>query len=138
MPLAFAGNGAGLPAAYLVATLLVLCFAVGYAAISRRVINTGAFYTYIARGIGRPPAIGAAMLAVAAYALNVAGIAGASGYFVRIVAEELGATSAGSGGRRAAAGPGRPVRLPVGAAVGQAARHAAWSWASSRCSCSTC
>src|SRR6185295_456057 len=35
-PLAFVtGNGAGLPAAYLAVTLLMLCFAVGYAAVSR-------------------------------------------------------------------------------------------------------
>src|SRR5688572_19651217 len=65
------GNGAGLPAAYVVVTLLLLCFAVGYAAISRRVVNTGAYYSYIAQGVGRPPAIGAAMLAIVAYAINV-------------------------------------------------------------------
>jgi amino acid transporter len=72
------------------ATVILLCFAAGYAAISRRVINTGAFYTYIARGIGRPPAIGAAMLAVAAYGVNVAGVTGVIGYFVAIIAGELG------------------------------------------------
>ena len=92
VPLGFVnGNGAGLPAAFAVVTVVLICFAVGYAAISRRVINTGAFYTYIAQGIGRPPAIGAALLAVAAYTVNVAGIAGASGYFVHVIAAELGA-----------------------------------------------
>jgi amino acid transporter/NAD(P)-dependent dehydrogenase (short-subunit alcohol dehydrogenase family) len=91
-PLAFVqGDGAGLPAVYLVVTLVLVCFAVGYAAISRRVINTGAFYTYIARGIGRPPAIGAALLAVVAYIVNMAGIGGGTGYFVKIIAAELGA-----------------------------------------------
>ena len=39
------GNGAGLPAAYALMALVMICFAVGYAAISRRLINTGAFYT---------------------------------------------------------------------------------------------
>ena len=43
------GNGVGLPVAFLIATLVLLCFSVGYAAMSRRVVNTGAFYTYIAR-----------------------------------------------------------------------------------------
>jgi amino acid transporter len=91
-PLGFVqGNGAGLPAAYAAVTAILLCFAVGYAAISRRVINTGAFYTYIARGIGRPPAIGAALLAVVAYIVNIAGIAGGTGYFVTLIASELGA-----------------------------------------------
>ena len=92
VPLGFVqGNGAGLPAAYLVVTLVLVCFAVGYAAISRRVINTGAFYTYIAQGIGRPPAIGAGLLAVAAYTVNIAGIAGGGGYFVHILGETMGA-----------------------------------------------
>src|SRR5258706_13708492 len=92
VPLGFVqGNGAGLPAAYVVVTLVLVCFAVGYAAISRRVINTGAFYTYIAQGIGRPPAIGAGLLAVAAYTVNIAGIAGGGGYFLPILGETHGA-----------------------------------------------
>jgi cation diffusion facilitator CzcD-associated flavoprotein CzcO/amino acid transporter len=81
-PLGFAIAGAALPFAYLAGAVILLCFAVGYAAISRRVINTGAFYTYIARGIGRPPAIGAAFLAVLAYFVNTVGISAAFGYFV--------------------------------------------------------
>ncbi len=83
-PLGLALAGAGLPAAYLVGALILVCFAVGYAAISRRMINTGAFYTYIARGIGRPPAIGAAFLAVLAYFVNTVGIAAAFGYFIAV------------------------------------------------------
>ena len=101
VPLGFVdGNGAGLPAAYLVATLLLICFAVGYAAISRRVINTGAFYTYIARGIGRPPAIGAALVAVVAYMVNIAGIAGAAATSSRSSPRSSAPTSAGSGAAR--------------------------------------
>src|SRR4029453_9204343 len=92
IPLGFKnGNGAGLPAAFAAVTVVLICFAVGYAAISRRVINTGAFYTYIARGVGRPPAIGAALGAGAGYTVNIAGIAGGAGYFVQIIAKELGA-----------------------------------------------
>jgi len=49
VPLAFAiGDGAGTPAVFVFAGLTLLCFSVGYAAMSRRVVNTGAFYTYIA------------------------------------------------------------------------------------------
>src|SRR5262245_139697 len=78
------GNGAGLPAAYALMTVVMVCFAVGYAAISRRLINTGAFYTYVARGIGRPPAIGAGLMAVAAYVVDVSGIVGSGGYFLKL------------------------------------------------------
>ena len=86
-----AGNGAGLPAAFLLVTVLMICFAVGYAQISRRLINTGAFYTYVARGIGRPPAIGVALVAVVAYVLNTAGVMASGGYFLKLVAQQQGA-----------------------------------------------
>jgi len=85
------GNGAGLPAAFAIVTVILLCFAVGYGAIARRVINTGAYYAYVAQGIGRPVAIGAGLLAVFAYTVNLAGIAGASGYFLQVITAELGA-----------------------------------------------
>jgi amino acid transporter len=78
------GNGPGLPAAYLIATAALLCFCVGYAAMSRRVVNTGAFYTYVARGIGKPPAVGAAYLAVLSYTALTIGLAGAFGYFIQV------------------------------------------------------
>ncbi|HWF56250.1 MAG TPA: hypothetical protein VG223_16545, partial [Solirubrobacteraceae bacterium] len=68
VPLAFAiGDGAATPAIFVFAGLVLLCFSVGYAAMSRRVVNTGAFYTYIARGLGKPPAVGGALVAVIAY-----------------------------------------------------------------------
>jgi cation diffusion facilitator CzcD-associated flavoprotein CzcO/amino acid transporter len=84
------GNGAGLPVAFAIVTVILLCFAVGYAQITRRVINTGAYYTYIAQGIGRPIAIGAALLAVVAYTINIAGLAAATGFFLRVITAEAG------------------------------------------------
>jgi amino acid transporter len=84
------GNGVGLPAAYLIALLVLLCFSVGYAAMSRRVVNTGAFYTYIARALGKPAGIGGAYVAVVAYAGLTCGLVGAFGYFTRLVLVELG------------------------------------------------
>src|SRR3954470_4865038 len=84
------GNGAALPAAYLVAGLTLLCFAVGYAAMGRRVVNTGAFYTYVSHGLGRPPAVAAAYLAVLSYCTLTIGMAGAFGYFAALVTDALG------------------------------------------------
>jgi len=84
------GNGVGLPAAYLVALIVLLCFSVGYAAMSRRVVNTGAFYTYIARALGKPAGIGSAYVAVVSYAGLTCGLIGAFGYFTRLVLLELG------------------------------------------------
>lgn len=76
------GNGAGLPVAYLLAAVVLLCFSVGYAEMSRRVINTGAFYTYISRALGKEIGVGAAYLALASYTAMSCGLAGGFGYFV--------------------------------------------------------
>jgi amino acid transporter len=88
VPVAFLyGNGPGLPAAFALAGAALLCFCVGYAAMSRRVVNTGAFYTYVARGIGKPPAVGAAYLAVLSYTALTIGLAGAFGYFIQLASD---------------------------------------------------
>ena len=52
------GNGPATPAAFLFASLVLLLFTVGYAAMGRRVVNTGAFYTYVAKGLGKPAGVG--------------------------------------------------------------------------------
>lgn len=68
-PPAFAfGSGVGVPGAFLVAGLVYLIFAIGFTAMSRHVGSAGAFYTYIAQGLGKPLGIGGAMMALATYA----------------------------------------------------------------------
>ncbi len=68
VPLALGrGNGQGLPIAFVFATLILLSFSIGYAQMSKRVVNTGAFYTYIARSLGKPIGVGSAYLAVISY-----------------------------------------------------------------------
>ncbi|MEU9003570.1 APC family permease [Streptomyces sp. NPDC059982] len=86
VPLAYAiGNGAGVPATFALAGLILLCFSVGYAAMSRHVVGAGGFYTYIGQGLGRPPAVAGGLTAVVAYTAAVAGVAGAFGYFAELV-----------------------------------------------------
>lgn len=64
MPIAFmAGNGAGLPGVYVLAGLLLWIFSFGFVAMSRHVVNAGAFYSYVAVGLG--PRLGMAGLNVA-------------------------------------------------------------------------
>ena len=54
VPIAVAiGNGAGAPAAYLAAGVIILLFSVGFVAMGRHVVDAGAFYTYIGKGLGR-------------------------------------------------------------------------------------
>lgn len=71
----------GIPVAFLAIGAVLLLFSVGYVTMSRHVTNAGAFYAYIARGIGRPVGVGAAWIALLAYnALQVGlyGLLGAS------------------------------------------------------------
>ncbi|GAF44351.1 APC family permease [Rhodococcus wratislaviensis] len=82
IPLSFAiGSGASTPAAFVIAGVVLLLFSVGYAAMSRRMSSAGGFYQYIARGLGKPPAVAASFVAIVAYnAVALTCVAGI-GYF---------------------------------------------------------
>src|SRR5260370_15184560 len=81
VPLAFVlGAGAATPAVFAVCGLVLLCFSVGYAAMSRRITSAGGFYPYVARGLGRPPAVAAALVAVIAYNAGAVELVAGLGY----------------------------------------------------------
>ena len=84
------GNGAGTPGAFVIAGVTLLCFAVGYAAMSRRIVNTGAFYTYITEGLGTAAGIGSAYTAMIAYLAFTFGLAAFFGYFTDLVLGQAG------------------------------------------------
>ncbi|GAY11493.1 APC family permease [Pseudonocardia sp. N23] len=62
-----AGNGAAFPTTFALCCVVLLLFAVGFCAMSSHIPNAGAFYTYIARGLGRATGTGAAFLALVTY-----------------------------------------------------------------------
>lgn len=84
------GNGPGIPGAYLIAGIVLILFAAGFAAMSHHVTNAGAFYTYVARGLGRPAGLGAAFMALIAYNAIFCSVTGAFGYFAQVVFADLG------------------------------------------------
>lgn len=61
------GNGSGTPGAYLAVGITLLVFSVGYATMSHRVTNTGAFFAYVGRGLGIAPGVGSALVSLLAY-----------------------------------------------------------------------
>lgn len=67
MPIGYLVHGAGFPAMFLVATVVLLLFAVGLVAMSRHVPDAGAFFTYISHGLGRATGVSAAYLALICY-----------------------------------------------------------------------
>jgi amino acid transporter len=85
------GNGPGIPLAYVVVSAILVVFAVGYTAMARHHTSTGAFYSYVARGLGRSAGGAAALIALLGYNAMQIGLYGlfgaaASGF----VAEHLG------------------------------------------------
>ena len=91
LPIALArGNGAGTPGAFLLATVTLICFSIGYGAMGRRVVNTGAFYTYVAQGLGKPAGVAAAFVAIVAYLTFTVGLAAAFGYFIDLALSSMG------------------------------------------------
>jgi len=80
VPIAFLlGNGTGIPATFLLMTLIMLAFSAGYVAMSRHVTNAGAFYAYAARGLGGRMAGAVAIIAVVAYNAMQFGLIGLLG-----------------------------------------------------------
>jgi amino acid transporter len=57
----------GISIAFVAVALVLAIFAVGYVAMARHIANAGAFYAYIAQGIGRPLGVGGAWVALVAY-----------------------------------------------------------------------
>jgi amino acid transporter len=88
-PLAIMIGGISAPAGYLIAGLILTVFAVAFTAMSKYIHNAGAFYSYIARGLGKPAGLGAAALAVYSYNAIQIGLYGAFGYFAAMTAKDL-------------------------------------------------
>ena len=80
IPSAYATTGlTGIAAAFLVIAVTLALFATGYIAMSRRITNAGAFYAFIARGLGRIPGTAAALVALLAYTFLQVALYGAFG-----------------------------------------------------------
>ncbi|MGA3561791.1 APC family permease [Melissospora conviva] len=57
----------GISIGLLTVGVVLLIFAVGYLAMARRITNAGAFYAYAAQSLGRPVAVGVALVALVTY-----------------------------------------------------------------------
>jgi amino acid transporter len=79
------GNGAGVPGAFVAAGLILLVFSVGYAAMSRHVVNAGAFYSYLAQGLCPAFGVGGALVAVVSYTAMQVGVYALFGFFAGVI-----------------------------------------------------
>lgn len=69
----------GIPFGFITIAVILGIFSVGYVAMSRHITNAGAFYTYVANGLGRPLGVGAAWMAMVAYNALQVGLYGVIG-----------------------------------------------------------
>lgn len=70
----------GVPLGFLLIAAILAVFAVGYTAMSRFVTNAGAFYAYVAQGLGRPLGVRASLVALVSYNAMQVGIYGLFGF----------------------------------------------------------
>lgn len=75
------GVGASAPAGYMVATIVLGLFALGYSAMAKHITATGAFYGFISQGLGRVLGMSAGALTTMAYIVFEASLVGLFAYF---------------------------------------------------------
>lgn len=66
-PVLFSILGPGVPLVYVMVAVVIALFAVGYLRMSRHIVHAGGFVAYIARGLGRHAATGAAGIVIVTY-----------------------------------------------------------------------
>jgi amino acid transporter len=89
---AVVGNTA-VPIVYLVVAAILFIFTVGFVAMSRHIVNSGAFYSYISHGLGRILGVSAAFVALPAYAMMQIGLFGLFGVVASGVLGGLGVSA---------------------------------------------
>jgi len=82
-PLVITIGGVGAPAAYVFAGIALAIFAVGFTTMSRHIDNAGAFYSYIAVGLGRTSGVVAALVALVSYNALQIGVYGLAGVAIQ-------------------------------------------------------
>ncbi|MFE6777652.1 APC family permease [Streptomyces sp. NPDC057702] len=92
MPTAYAVMGiVGQPLLFVILGAVLMLFSVGYAEMGRHVQNAGAFYAYIARGLGGTVGTAASVVALVAYSTLQVGLYGIFGFEVAgLLDEHLG------------------------------------------------
>ncbi len=75
------GIGAYTPAAFLLATIVLTIFSIGYAAMASRVSSVGGFYSFISQGLGREIGMSAGITSLACYSIFEASLTGLFAFF---------------------------------------------------------
>lgn len=85
------GNGVGAPASYIVVTVILGLFSIGFVAMARHITAAGAFYGFISQGLGKVVGLASGSLALVSYVAFYATIIGIFASFANSVfADQLG------------------------------------------------
>lgn len=76
-----------IPLGYMLVTAILTLFSLSYVAMSQRVPNAGAFYAYVAHGLGKVSGVSAAFVACVAYNVMQVGLYGGFGVALGAVVE---------------------------------------------------
>jgi amino acid transporter len=79
------GNGGGTPSSFFIVAVILLLFAVGYAQMSKQLVNSGGFYAFVVKGLGRTGGLIAGLIATLGYNFFVVGTIGTSGFFMQSI-----------------------------------------------------
>jgi amino acid transporter len=88
VPVTVLGGGFASPAAFLVATVTLTIFSVGYIEMSRRVTAAGGFYSFITHGFGPVVGMGTAALISLCYVIFSCAVTGVTSYFASTSIED--------------------------------------------------
>lgn len=83
------GNGGGAPASFFIVAVILLFFAIGYAQMSKQMVNSGGFYAFVVKGLGRTGGLVAGLIATLGYNFFVVGTIGTSGFFMQVIIAQL-------------------------------------------------
>lgn len=70
------GNGLGAPGGFLIATVVLSIFSIGFVALARHITAAGAFYTFVSRAWSRIPGLAAGVMPAFTYMTMEAGLVG--------------------------------------------------------------
>lgn len=88
-----AGNGSFAPAGYVVATIVLGLFALGYSAMARHITATGAFYGFVSHGLGRVTGMACGTIITMAYIVFEAALVGIFSFFFQsLIRDHTGVT----------------------------------------------
>jgi amino acid transporter len=88
VPVTVLGGGFASPAAFLIATVTLTIFSVGYIEMSRRVTAAGGFYSFITHGFGPVAGMGTAALISLCYVFFSSAVTGVTSYFASTSIED--------------------------------------------------